>query len=687
MKLSAFLAAGVAMAAFTFTPHAQAAPATGSAPAAAAATAASTGQYGTWGVDLSTRNDAVKPGDDFQLHASGKWIEATQIPADRASVGSFLEVYERTQNNLQSLITAGPISAGRGTKYGDLYASFMNEKRLETLGLKPLMADLAGVRKIASKRDFSRFMGGTNGGFGAAPFQWDVEADTANPGMNVLWLYQGGIGMPERDYYLKKDFAKQRAAYRAYIVRTLKTIGDKNAVASANAVMAFETAIAQKSWPAADRRDVDKINNPMSTAELAAYAPGIDWAEFWQGAHVPDQKRMIVSEKSAVRDIAAIYAKTPLSTLKAWQMFHIADGAAPWLNKAMIDSRFLYRKTVNGVATILPRWKRGVAMTDSSMGELLGQDYVKAYFPPAAKAKMEALVGNLKLAMTDRINGNEWMGPATKAAAIVKLSRMDVMVGYPDKFRDYSGLKIDAADLYGNVQRASKFNTAYNMDDLGKPVDRMKWAMNPQTINAYNGGLENKIVFPAGILQAPFFAMGADDAVNYGSIGAVIGHEISHGFDDQGRKIDETGKVRDWWTKEDNDRFLAEAKVFGAEYAKFEAAPGLFVNPDLTMGENIADFAGIQVALDAYHKSLGGKPAPVIDGLTGDQRFFLAYAQIWREKTRVDAERSAITTDPHSPGRFRVLGPLPNIEAWYQAFGVKPGDKMYIPPEKRAKIW
>jgi putative endopeptidase len=684
MKLFAFLSTGVALAAITFAPLAQAAPATEAAPvtAAAGATSGSTGQYGTWGVDLSTRNDAVKPGDDFQLYASGKWIDATQIPADRASVGSFLEVYERTQNNLKSLITAG-----KGSKYGDLYASFMNEKRLEGLGLKPLMADLGEVRKIASKRDFSRFMGTTNGRFGIAPFQWDVEADTANPGMNVLWVYQGGTGMPERDYYMKKDFAKQRAAYRAYIARTLKTVGDRNAVASANAVMAFETAIATKSWPAADRRDVDKVNNPMTTAELAAYAPGIDWAEFWQGAKVPDQKRMIVSEKSAVRDIAAIYAKTPLATLKAWQMFHIADGAAPWLNKAMIESRFLYRKTITGVATILPRWKRGVAMTDSSMGELLGQDYVKANFPPAAKAKMEALVANLKLAMTDRINGNEWMGQATKAAAIVKLSRMDVMVGYPDKFRDYSALKIDASDLYGNVQRAAMFNTAYNMDDLGKPVDRMKWAMNPQTINAYNGGLENKIVFPAGILQAPFFSMGADDAVNYGAIGAVIGHEISHGFDDQGRKIDETGKVRDWWTKEDNDRFVAEAKVFGAQYAKFEAAPGLFLNPELTMGENIADFAGIQVALDAYHKSLGGKDAAVIDGLTGDQRFFLAYAQAWREKNREDATRSQVTSDPHSPGRFRVLGPLPNIEAWYQAFGVKPGDKMYIPPEKRAKIW
>ncbi len=678
MKLSAILAAGVALAAVSVPPLAQAAP----AETVSAATAASTGHYGDWGVDLATRDMAVKPGDDFERYASGTWHKNTQIPSDRASIGSFLEVYERTQDHLKQLITAGST-----TKYGAMYASFMNEGRVEALGLKPLMADVSAMRAISSKRDFTRFMGTTNGKFGIAPFGWDAEPDTLDPTMNVLWVYQGGIDMPERDYYMKPDFAKQRAAYRAYMQRTLAMLGEKNAAARAGSVMAFETAIAKNSWAAADRRDIDKVNNPMSSEELAAYAPGLDWAALWQGAGVPAQKRMLVSEKSAVRDIAAIYGRTPLATLKAWEAFHMADQASPWMNKAMVSSRFAYRKTITGVATILPRWKRGVAMVDGNLGELLGQDYIKAYFPPAAKAKMESLVTNLKLAMADRIRVNSWMGEATKTAALVKLSRMDVMVGYPVEFRNYAPLSITPGDLYGNVQRASAFNTADNMDQLGKPVDRAKWAMNPQTINAYNGGTENKIVFPAGILQAPFFDASADDAVNYGAIGAVIGHEISHGFDDQGRKIDETGKVRDWWTKEDGTRFDKEAKVFGAQYAKFAVAPGMFVNPSLTMGENIADFAGIQVALDAYHKALGGQPATAINGLTGDQRFFLAFAQAWRSKDREDAMRSQVTTDPHSPARFRVLGPLPNVEAWYQAFGVKPGDTMYIAPQQRATIW
>jgi putative endopeptidase len=396
---------------------------------------------------------------------------------------------------------------------------------------------------------------------------------------------------------------------------------------------------------------------------------------------------MIVNENTAIKAMAALYGRTPLSTLKEWEAFHTADQAAPYLNKAMVDSRFDYVKTISGVTEQRPRWKRAVSLVDGSLGELVGQDYVQRYFPASSKAKMVELVGNLKTAMADRIEKNSWMSEPTKKAALDKLSRMDVMVGYPDKFRDYSALNIDPTDLYGNVQRAQRFNADYDMEDLGKPVNHKKWGMNPQTVNAYNGGGENKIVFPAGILQPPFFDPNADDAVNYGAIGAVIGHEISHGFDDQGRKIDATGTVRDWWTKEDGQRFDAEAKVFGDQYAKFEAVPGTFVNPKLTMGENIADFAGIQVALDAYHRSLGGKPAPVLDGLTGEQRFFLAYAQVWREKQREDAMRSQVTTDPHSPGRFRVLGPLRNVDAWYQAFGITPDSSMYIPPEKRARIW
>jgi putative endopeptidase len=655
------------------------------APAAASASVATPAKakLGAWGIDLSARDMSVKPGDDFQKYASGTWLTKTDIPADKPEVGSFYEVYDMTQDQLKALVTSAPATS----KYGAMYQSFMDEGRVEALGLTPLKPDLEAVAAIKTKADMARHMGVTDGTFGASIYNFDLEPDTRDAAMNALYLYQSGLGMPNRDYYLKAQFKPQRDAYRAYVERTFKAIGQPNPAAAADRVLAFETAIAKVSWASADRRDIDKTNNPMSSAQLAKYAPGFPWAAYFEGAKIPPQKRMIVNENSAVRDIAAVFAKTPLSTLKEWQAFHTADDAAPYLDKAMVDSRFDYTKTISGVQEQRPRWKRAVALVDGSLGELVGQDYVQKYFPAASKAKMVELVGNLKTAMASRIEGNSWMSAPTKKAAVDKLSRMDVMVGYPDKFRDYSALEVKADDLYGNVKRAQRFNADYAMEDLGKPVNHKKWGMNPQEVNAYNGGGENKIVFPAGILQPPFFDPAADDAVNYGAIGAVIGHEISHGFDDQGRKIDANGNVRDWWTAEDGKRFDAEAKVFGDQYAKFEAVPGAFVNPKLTMGENIADFAGIQVALDAYHRSLGGKQAPVIDGLTGDQRFFLSYAQVWREKQRDDALRSQVTTDPHSPGRFRVLGPIRNVQAWYDAFGITPQSSMYIPPEKRAHIW
>ncbi len=640
-------------------------------------------KLGAWGVDLSERDLSVKPGYDFQRYASGRWLANAPIPADKPSIGSFYDVYDLSQDQLKALITSAPTDS----KYGAMYQSMMDEARVEAVGLAPLQRDIAVIAAIRNKAEFARYMGTTDGNFGIALINWSLQADTADARMNALNLIQGGIGLPDRDYYLTDEFKPQREAYRAYMERTFRAIGAPDPAAATARVMAFETDLATKSWPAADRRDIDKTNNPMTTAELAAYAPGLEWASFFAGAKVPPQKRMIVNEKSAIRDLAAVYARTPLQTLKDWEIFHTADGASPYLTKAMVDSRFEFVKTISGVTEQRPRWKRAAALVDGALGDLVGQDYSARYFPPASKAKMIELIGNLKAAMAERIKGNSWMSAATKAAAVEKLAKMDVQVGYPDKFRSYDALKIDAGDLYGNVSRANRFNADYAMEDLDKPVDHKKWSLEPQTVNAYNGGGENKIVFPAAILQPPFFDPNADDAVNYGGIGAVIGHEISHGFDDQGRKFDATGTVRDWWTVEDNKRFEAESKVFGDQYAKFEAAPGAFVNPALTMGENIADFAGIQVALDAYHRSLGGKPAPVIDGLTGDQRFFLAYAQIWREKQRDDAMRNQVSTDPHSPGRFRVLGPIRNVQAWYDAFGITPDSPMYIPPEKRAHIW
>jgi putative endopeptidase len=654
-----------------------------SAPAAATTATAPHAKLGTWGVDLTTRDLTVKPGEDFQKYSSGTWLKNTQIAADKPEASSFYELFDLSQEQLKDLVT----NAAAGSKYGALYRSMMDEAGVEARGLRPLKADLAKIDAIKSKIDAARFMGATEYGFGKSIFGMGLRPDTADASMNSLNLSQAGLGLPNRDYYLKPEFKKQLDAYRAYAERTFKAIGNPNPAAAADRLVAFETEIAKVSWPSADRRNIDKTNNPMSAAELAKYAPAFPWTSYFAGAKIPAQKRMIIRENTAIKAIADIYAKTPLTTLKDWEAFHTTFQASPYLPKAMVDSRFDFVKTLSGVDQQLPRWKRAITLVDGSMGELVGQDYVAKYFPPSSKAKMVELIGNLKAAMAARIQGNNWMSPATKTAAVGKLGKMNVMVGYPDKFRDYSALTIEPNDLYGNVERANRFEAEYQLADLGKPVDHKKWAMNPQEVNAYNGGGENKIVFPAGILQPPFFDPNADDAVNYGAIGAVIGHEISHGFDDQGRKYDSTGAVRDWWTAEDNQRFNAEAKVFGDQYAKFEAVPGMFVNPALTMGENIADFAGISVALDAYHRSLGGKPAPVLDGLTGDQRFFLAFAQVWREKQRDDALKSQVTTDPHSPGRFRVLGPIRNVQAWYDAFGITPDNPMYIPPEKRAHIW
>jgi putative endopeptidase len=654
-------------------------------PAAAASDAdpSDAADYGAWGVDLSARDLSVKPGDNFQRYATGRWLDAHSIPPDRSSISTGYSVNERTRANIRKLIAEAPAATG----YGLLYATYMDEAKVEAIGDAPLRGDLAALAAITDKSALARAMGETNGKFGAGVVEIGIATDTADPTRESVWVSEGGLGLPDRDYYLLDTFKPQRDAYQAYIERTFRMLGHTDPAGDAAKVYAFEHTIAEKSWPSGDRRDIAKINNPMSAAELAAYAPGFDWTAYFAGSGIAPPTRMIVNETTAIRDIAALYAATPIDTLKLWEEFHTANQAAPYLSKAWVDSEFAFAKTLSGVTEIEPRWKRGVDLVNGTLGELVGKAYVAEYFPPAAKAKMEVLVGNLKAAMADRINRNTWMSVQTKQDALAKLAKMQVMVGYPDTFRDYSGLQLVAGDLYGDVERAGMFNFAYERDKLSKPVDRKKWDMNPQEVNAYNGLLENKIVFPAGILQAPMFNVAADDAVNYGAIGAIIGHEISHGFDDQGRHVDADGKVRDWWANGDGARFDARAKVLGDQYAKFEAAPGAFINPKLTMGENIADFAGLEVALTAYHRSLGGKPAPVLDGLTGDQRFFLSFAQAWRGKTREDAIRKQIASDPHSPPRYRVIGPVRNVDDWYAAFGVKPGDTMYIPPEQRARIW
>jgi putative endopeptidase len=647
------------------------------------ATAAHAKPYEPWGVDLSARDLSVRPGNDFAAYASGAWDKRTEIPSDQASAGVDYDVFNLSQIQLRSLIEAAPPTG----LIGGLYRSFMDEKTVDALDAKPLAADLAKIAAASDKTRFAALNGAQAGGFGLPLFSIDVYSDPNRPGINALYIGQAGLGLPDRDYYLQPGFKPQLTAYRAFVERALAMAGYADPAVHADAILAFETEIAKVSWAKAERRELEKTNNPMTLAQLAALAPDFPWKTYLDAAGVPDPGTMIVNEKSAMPAIAAIFAKTPLDTLKAWNSFHTIYQASPYLSKRFVDSRFEFVRSLSGVSAQRPRWKRGTTLVDGSLGEEVGRAYVADYFPPASKAAMEQLIANLKAAMADRIKGAPWMSPSTKTEALAKLSAMKVMVGYPDKWRDYSGLRIDAGDLYGNVERSHAFEWRYSLTDLNKPVDSGKWLMTPQTVNAYNGGEENKIVFPAGILQPPYFNPRADAAVNYGAAGAIIGHEISHGFDDQGRKIDAAGKMRDWWTPEDAKRFDAQAEIFGKQYDKFEAVPGMFVNGKLTMGENIADLAGLLIAHDAYIRSLGGKPAPVIDGLTGDQRFFLAFAQSWRDKQRPDAVKQQVASDPHTPSRFRTIGPVRDVDAWYAAFGVKPGDAFYVAPADRPRIW
>jgi len=638
--------------------------------------------FGKWGVDLSTRDTSVKPGDDFQRYAAGKWMDENEIPADKSQNGVGSELNDRNQEQLRAIVASAPADS----QIGAFYKSYMDEARIEQLDAAPLKADLDRVAAIKTKAEFAKSMANAFSDFGGTLFGVGVLPDPANPTMNIAFVGSGGMGLPDRDYYLLDKYKTQRDAYRAYIQRTLELTDTPNASAAADQVLAFETEIAKLSWPQADLRDLDKLNNPMTKAQLVAYAPGLDWDAYLADTRVVSPK-YIVGDKTAVKAIAQLYDKTPLETLKTWQRFKVASQAGPYLSKRFVDSGFEFGKVLSGAKELRPRWRRGIGEVDGRLGELLGETYVQKYFTPRSKAAMEELVANLKLAAAKRIKGNSWMEEPTKQAALTKLGRMDVMVGYPDKFREFSKLTMSPDDLYGNVKRSAAFEWDYALADLGKPVDRKKWSMSPATVNAYNGGLENKIVFPAGILQPPFFDASADAAVNYGAIGAIIGHEIMHGFDDQGRKIDENGAIRDWWTKSDATRFTALTSELGKQYASYEAAPGVFINGDLTMGENIGDMSGLEVAYEAYKMSLGGKPSPVIDGLTGDQRFFLSFAQAWRGKQRDDAIKTQVASDPHSPRRFRIIGPLRNLDAWYTAFGVGPDSKFYIAPDKRVRIW
>jgi putative endopeptidase len=674
----------------SLTTLALAAPAlTQTVPAAAPQAQTQIRKFGLWGVDLSARDTAVAPGDSFFDYANGGWYKKAEFSPGFAMTGVVLDLHLVTQAQLRSLIEDSVRNPATPTarKVGGLYASFMDEARIEKLDAVPLQQDLNDIRAIGSHADMVRLMGRSQFGFGSSIFKLGAIPDLKGPKVYTAALIPSGMGLPDRDYYLTDKFKKQRDEYGAHIARTLKLINWPDADQAAAAILAFEGKIAEASWTKTEQRDPTKAYHVMTPAELKTYAPGFDWQLFFTSLGVRPLDRMIVSQNTAVPKIAALFAAAPLDTLKAWQAFKVTDAASPYLSARFVENRMLFSRALSGQQANRPRWQRAVGLVDGSLGEALGQEYVKRHFPAASKRMMETMVANLQSAMRERIQAAAWMSPETRATALKKLSMQRVKVGYPDKWRDYTALQIDPSDLYGNVERASAFSTKFELDRLGKPMDREEWAMTPQTLNAYFNPLGNEIVFPAAFLQAPNFDPKADAAVNYGAIGAVVGHEISHGFDDSGRKFDEVGTLRDWWKAEDAARFTSEAAKLAAQYGSYEGAPGMKVNGQLTLGENIGDQGGVRIALDAYRKTLKGRAAPVLDGFTGDQRFFLGWAQAWRSKMRDEAAKMVLVSDVHSPFRWRVDGTLRNIDEWYTAFNVKPGQALYLKPEERVRVW
>jgi putative endopeptidase len=652
--------------------------------------------FGTWGFDLAGRDLSVKPGDDFAQYATGTALKALKIPPDQSRWGAFNQLRELSNARVHAILEEMAAKAPRDPqsdegKIGAFYKAFMDEKAVEARGVAPLTAALAPIKAARSREELARLMGRASVGFGSAIFGAGVNVDAKNPTAYALYVTQAGLGMPNRDYYLTPAFADKKVAYQAYVAKILTLSGWPDAEARAADIVAYETHIAEGSWTAAERRNPDNTYNPMSRDELTAFAPGFDWAGFLDASGLSSEDRIIIREKTAIPKIAAAFADTPLDTLKAWAAFHLADDAARYLPADFVQARFAFRdKALSGVPELEVRWKQAVDVVGSlndGMGDAVGRIYVARYFPPESKAKMEALVENLRLAFAARIRSVDWMSDETKAAALDKLAKYRIEIGYTGEWRNYADLKIASDDLFGDAERSAAANWDFERRHLGKVVDRGEWHMTPQTVNAYNTSSLNEVVFPAAILQPPFFDPNADPAVNYGGIGAVIGHEMTHGFDDQGRKFDATGRLRDWWTAQDAERFKARAGVYGAEFEAYDTGLGLHIKPELTMGENIADLGGLNLALDAYHASLGGKPSPTIAGYSGDQRVFLGWAQVWASITRPDAEKRQIATDPHSPDHYRAITAERNIDAWYAAFDVQPGDKLYIAPSDRVKIW
>ena len=648
------------------------------------------------GIDHSTFDPAVRAGDDFFRHVNGAWLKNTPIPADKAYVGSFDVIHEKIQGQLRGLVenAAKGRDGVEARRIGDLYTSFMDEPAVEKAGLGPLRDELASIDTISSANQLAAAFGRlTRQGVGM-PIRVFIDQDARDATRYVPWLTQGGLGLPDRDYYLVLDDAKfkdARQQYAVYLARLLELSGSggSEAATGAQSILALETALARGQWTRVESRDRVKSYNKVELLGLAPLAPGFDWLAWLSAAGLAEKTSdVIVRQPSYLAALAVEIASTPLPVWKAYLRAHTLDSYAPYLSKAFVDARFAFvGTTLRGTTENLPRWKRGLNLVEVSTGESLGKLYVDAFFPPESKARMEKLVANLLATYRESIDSLDWMSSDTKKEAQAKLTTFMPKIGYPKRWIDYSSIEIRRDDLAGNVRRARAFDYAYDLAKLGKPVDRDEWGMTPQTVNAYYNPSLNEIVFPAAVLQPPMFDPTADDAVNYGAIGAIIGHEISHGFDDQGSQSDGLGNLRQWWTAEDRERFNAKTKALVDEYSAFSPLPGYTVSGELTLGENIADNSGLEVAYKAYHRSLGGKTAPQINGTSGDERFFYGFAQAFRGKERDAALLAQIKSDPHAPDEFRVNGTVRNHPAFYSTFAVKPGDAMYLAPEKRVSIW
>jgi putative endopeptidase len=661
---------------------------------AAAAPEPTTGpaQIGAWGLDLTTHDDGVKPGDDFYRYADGHWIDTNQIPADRTTWSSFIELADSAELKVRSIAESLPPGAAEGSteqKVGDFYRSYLDTDAIERAGLTPAEPGLQAIAAAHTYEELAQLMGRPDLGL-KSPLGVGITTDQKNPDRYIVTITQSGLSLPDRDYYLKDEpvYSNLRTKYVAHVERMLALAGDKNPAEEATFVLNIETQIARAHWPAAKRRERDLTYNLRTRAGLDELTPGFPWQQRLSAQGLDGQTEFVVRELDAVQALAKLLRQIPIDRWQAYLKYQYLAGIADLLPLRFDAERFdFYGHILNGQPQQRDRWKRAVSALNENLGQAVGKLYVQLYFPPYAKQKMLALVENMRAAYGARIQQLPWMSADTKRLALEKLAAFHPKIGYPDTWIDYSALPIRAGDAFGNSSRAQVFEWRRQLNRLGKPTDRSEWRMSPQTVNAYYNPTFNEVVFPAAILQPPFFDPNADAAVNYGGIGGVIGHEMGHGFDDQGSKSDAHGVLRTWWQPEDDQAFRKRVDSLAAQYNGYVALPGLNVNGRLTLGENIGDLGGLSVAYAAYHVSLKGRQPAVLDGLTGDQRFFLSWAQVWRSKYRDEALRTLVTSNPHSPPKFRVNGVVRNVDAWYTAFDVKPGDQLYLAPEDRVRIW